>query len=125
MEWNTQVGGAGCTGLWLDAYVCVSVVGHEPTPTEPGNGIETPVPIREGMNENCKEFHFVEVGEICAGIVGRYSISLKNLVAWNPASPQSPYYRANEDVRGGEKEQKTLQESESKGDEKGNKDYKG
>jgi hypothetical protein len=43
-QWNTNVGGTACTGLWLDAYVCVSIIGHNPTPTNPGNGIATPTP---------------------------------------------------------------------------------
>lgn len=26
LEWNPDVGGAGCDGLWLDAYVCIGVI---------------------------------------------------------------------------------------------------
>lgn len=32
-SWNPNVGGKDCTGLWLDTYVCVSIVGVDPTPT--------------------------------------------------------------------------------------------
>lgn len=32
-KWNPNVGGTQCTGLWLNTYVCVSVIGVEPTPT--------------------------------------------------------------------------------------------
>jgi len=40
-EWNPAVGGRDCTGLWLDTYVCVSIIGKEPQPpttttTKPG-----------------------------------------------------------------------------------------
>lgn len=34
VQWNPKVGGKDCTGLWLDTYVCVSIVGVDPTPTK-------------------------------------------------------------------------------------------
>lgn len=47
LAWNPSAG-KDCTGLWANAYVCVSIVGHEPskttspapqpTPTKPSNG---------------------------------------------------------------------------------------
>jgi hypothetical protein len=82
--WNPAVGNT-CSGLWLDTYVCVSIIGHTPTPTSTGNGITTPTPTQTGMVGNCRRFHFVAVGEICASIVSRYGITLANFVRWNPA----------------------------------------
>ncbi|KAI4858574.1 hypothetical protein F4820DRAFT_442209 [Hypoxylon rubiginosum] len=35
VEWNPSVG-SSCTGLWLDAYVCISIIGHTPTSKSPG-----------------------------------------------------------------------------------------
>ncbi|KAF4434503.1 Autolysin [Fusarium acutatum] len=50
-KWN-----AGCGGLWANVWICVSVIGHTPSPTKPSptNGIETPSPIQGGMVENCR-----------------------------------------------------------------------
>lgn len=45
--WNPLVG-TNCAGLWADVNVCVSITGHTPTPTNPGNGISTPSPIQPG-----------------------------------------------------------------------------
>lgn len=36
-SWNPKVG-KQCSGLWADTYACVSIVGHEGTPTTPSNG---------------------------------------------------------------------------------------
>ncbi|KAK8101915.1 LysM domain-containing protein [Apiospora kogelbergensis] len=85
--WN-DVGGAGCPGLWLDVYVCVSVVGHTPSPTttKPGNGVATPTPTQSGMTPNCKTFHFVAANENCATIAARYRITTSQFVSWNPAA---------------------------------------
>ncbi|KAH7635588.1 hypothetical protein B0T09DRAFT_298276 [Sordaria sp. MPI-SDFR-AT-0083] len=66
--WNPQVGGASCSGLWANAYVCVSTIGHSPsvsttvpaaipTTTAPSNGINTPTPIQPGMVGNCDAFY--------------------------------------------------------------------
>lgn len=84
--WNPTVG-SNCSGLWAEAYVCVSTLNHEPenpTPTDPPNGIETPDPIQPGMVDNCDAFHFVEKGETCATITSQYGISQSQFVAWNP-----------------------------------------
>ncbi|KAL2138638.1 hypothetical protein VTI28DRAFT_6482 [Corynascus sepedonium] len=82
--WNPSVG-KGCTSLWLDYYICISVVGHEPTPTDPGNGIATPTPTQTGMTKNCNKFHYVETTDNCQTIVAKYKITLANFVKWNPA----------------------------------------
>ncbi|KAK8028333.1 LysM domain-containing protein [Apiospora marii] len=84
VDWNPAVGN-GCNGLWLDAYVCISIIGHTPTPVQPGNGVTTPAPIQSGMTGNCKSFHFVQSGDTCASITSRYGIPLSSFVSWNPA----------------------------------------
>ena len=82
--WNTGLG-SNCQSLWLGVYTCVSIVGHNPSPTNPGNGIETPSPIQDGMTKNCKKFHFVAQGEACAVIAAKYKISVQQFTSWNPA----------------------------------------
>ncbi|KAI1119968.1 LysM domain-containing protein [Nemania abortiva] len=90
--WNKAVG-ATCSGLWANAYACVSIVGHEPatttTTTKPttttGNGITTPTPTQSGMVSNCRKFHFVQPNQTCAVIAKLYSISEANFISWNPA----------------------------------------
>lgn len=82
--WNPYVR-SDCSLLWLDYYVCVSIVGHTPTPVNPGNGIQTPTPYQDGMTTSCKTFHFVQSGQNCDYITGRYGITRANFVKWNPA----------------------------------------
>ncbi|KAK1688370.1 hypothetical protein BDP55DRAFT_692457 [Colletotrichum godetiae] len=87
VEWNPSVG-SSCSGLWLNAYVCISIVGHTPTtptPTNPGNGVATPTPIQDGMTKSCKTFHFVVSGNTCATIASQYGISVAQFTTWNPA----------------------------------------
>jgi len=83
-QWNPTVG-AACGGLWGNAYVCISTIGHTPTPVNPGNGINTPAPIQNGMTTSCSKFHFVAAGQNCDSISRQYGISLSNFVKWNPA----------------------------------------
>lgn len=85
VAWNTGVGGEQCLGMWANVYACVSILGHTPTPTNPGNGVTTPEPIQAGMTGSCKDFHFVQQGDTCAGLAGRYGVSVEDIVAWNPA----------------------------------------
>lgn len=91
-SWNTKTG-TNCAGLWLNAYVCVSIIGVSPTsavpsttvkPT-PSNGISTPTPIQSGMVNNCDAFHLVVSGDECGLIASKYGISLTQFYAWNPA----------------------------------------
>lgn len=78
LAWNPKAGKT-CTGLWADAYACVSIIGHEPT------GIQTPSPIQTGMVKNCKKFDFVAENETCDVITKRNKISLADFIKWNPA----------------------------------------
>ncbi|KAG7287396.1 hypothetical protein NEMBOFW57_006907 [Staphylotrichum longicolle] len=82
--WNPYVK-SDCSLLWLDYYVCISIVGHTPTPVNPGNGIQTPTPHQDGMTTSCKTFHFVQSGQTCQTITQRYGITQANFVKWNPA----------------------------------------
>ncbi|RYO83707.1 hypothetical protein DL766_008640 [Monosporascus sp. MC13-8B] len=75
-----------CNGLWADAYVCVSIVGHIPTPVTTGNGIATPTPTQAGMVSNCKAFYKVVSGDICATITSKYKITSAQFIRWNPAA---------------------------------------
>ncbi|KAM5465123.1 hypothetical protein MferCBS49748_005063 [Microsporum ferrugineum] len=96
LAWNPSAG-SDCTGLWANAYACVSIVGHKPsktssttqptpTPTKPSNGIETPLPTQPQMVGNCDKFHLVQSGEGCADIVSIYGITLARFQQWNPAA---------------------------------------
>ncbi|KAI9148438.1 transporter [Paramyrothecium foliicola] len=82
--WNPGVG-SDCTGLWGNAYACVSIIGHTPSPTTPPNGIETPQPIQDGMTTNCNKFHLIKSGNSCSAIQSTDKISFTDLYKWNPA----------------------------------------
>jgi hypothetical protein len=85
--WNPAVGN-GCSGLWLNVYVCVGVIGGStpsPTPTGPGNGVVTPTPTQSGMAGNCDEFYEVKSGDGCWDIANDNGISLDDFYRWNPA----------------------------------------
>ncbi|KAF5482996.1 LysM domain-containing protein [Colletotrichum siamense] len=87
VDWNPSVG-SSCGGLWLDAYVCISIIGHTPTtptPTSPGNGVATPTPIQDGMTKSCKKFHYVVSGNTCTTIASQYGITVAQFTSWNPA----------------------------------------
>jgi LysM repeat protein len=81
LAWNPSVGST-CSGLWADAYACVSIVGHTPTTTSDN---PSPTPIQSGMVTNCKTFHLVKKNETCATITSKYKITQANFVKWNPA----------------------------------------
>jgi LysM repeat protein len=81
LAWNPSVG-TTCNGLWADAYACVSIVGHTPTPA---NSVRTPAPIQTGMATNCKTFHYVLENQTCAVIAAKYGIGEANFIKWNPA----------------------------------------
>ncbi|KAI0505413.1 LysM domain-containing protein [Xylaria bambusicola] len=89
--WNKAVGST-CSGLWANAYACVSIIGHEPATTTTkkptttaGNGITTPTPTQSGMVGNCRKFHFVQRDQTCATIAKQYGISEADFIKWNPA----------------------------------------
>ncbi|GIJ99590.1 hypothetical protein Aspvir_001724 [Aspergillus viridinutans] len=88
--WNPTVG-FDCSGLWLDYYVCIGIVGgasstaatSTPTTTT-GNGISTPTPYESGMVDDCDEFYLVVSGDSCASIASTAGISVTDFETWNP-----------------------------------------
>ncbi|OAQ72016.1 LysM domain-containing protein [Pochonia chlamydosporia 170] len=86
--WNPKVGN-DCTGLWANTYACVSIIGHVPTPTNPGNGIQTPVPTQPGMTSNCDKFQLIKTGDTCVDIATRNGISVQDFLQWNPQAGSS------------------------------------
>lgn len=82
VEWNPSVGKT-CQSLWLDYHVCVSIVGHEPTPTRPTNGVPTPTAVQPEMAAMCSKFHFVLEGESCSQVAQKNGISTVDLKLWN------------------------------------------
>jgi hypothetical protein len=73
-----------CTGLWLDAYVCVERISSTPdtptttmvTTTKSGNDITTPTPIQDGMISNYNKFEFVSTTTTCQSILNKYRLTL-------------------------------------------------
>jgi hypothetical protein len=87
LTWNPSAGST-CGGLWAEAYACVSIIGHEPSPTPttttpPPGGVQTPTPTQPGMIAGCKKFDFVNKGDTCDVITKRNNITLANFVKWN------------------------------------------
>jgi hypothetical protein len=89
VSWNPSAS-LKCTGLWADAYACVSIIGHEPSPslttTKPGNVIATPTPILSGMVANCDSFYEVRVGVTCDKISELASVASASIILWNPSA---------------------------------------
>jgi len=104
VAWNKEIGGAQCNGLWVDLYVCISILGHTPnksttttttskkstttstrttTTSTKTTAIVTPTPVQTGMAKNCKKFHLVASGQTCDAIIEQYSITLANFISWN------------------------------------------
>ncbi|OHW95300.1 LysM domain-containing protein [Colletotrichum incanum] len=83
-SWNPSVG-ATCTGLWANAYACVSIVGHTPSPTTTGNGIATPTPTQATIVNNCDAFYFVVAGDTCEAISAKHGITVAQFQSWNPS----------------------------------------
>jgi LysM repeat protein len=52
--------------------------------TNPFNGVNTPIPIQNGMVGNCDAFYNVKSGDVCSNIAASYGISLSQFYAWNP-----------------------------------------
>ncbi|KAH7376631.1 hypothetical protein B0T11DRAFT_346723 [Plectosphaerella cucumerina] len=82
--WNPSVG-ANCGGLWGQAYACVSIIGFTPTPTQPGNGVQTPQPTQQRMVTNCNKFDWVNDRETCDIVARRNGITVQQLQTWNPS----------------------------------------
>ncbi|GKT97704.1 lysM domain-containing protein [Colletotrichum tofieldiae] len=83
--WNPSVG-VTCTGLWANAYACVSIVGHTPSPTTTSNGIATPTPTQATIVSNCDTFYFVVAGDTCEAIASKQGITVAQFLSWNPSA---------------------------------------
>ncbi|EEU33361.1 uncharacterized protein NECHADRAFT_56796 [Fusarium vanettenii 77-13-4] len=87
IKWNPGVG-SDCTGIWANVYICVGVVGGNPstptTTTSIGNGVTTPSPIQPGMVENCNKFYKVQKDELCNTVASKLGISESDIKKWNP-----------------------------------------
>lgn len=90
-QWNPLIG-EKCTGLWADAYACVSIIGHKPSPTKPTTttpatttGIQTPSPIQDKMTKDCNKFHLVKSTTTCLSIEAYYNLPLATFYKWNPS----------------------------------------
>jgi LysM repeat protein len=91
--WNPNLG-SDCSGLWSEYYICVSIVGVNPTSTTKtttktttstkGNGVSTPTSIQAGMTSSCNKFHKVVSGDQCGTIASNAGITLANFLKWNP-----------------------------------------
>lgn len=102
-KWNPAVG-SSCSALWLETYVCVSIVGVDPVPsttmrtsavpttTKPRNGVATPTPIQEGMTDNGKSFRFIKGGDSCESIAKWVMISFDDFYRWNTGVGSSCQY---------------------------------
>ena len=49
------------------------------------NGVVTPLPVQEGLTDQCKTFHLVGEDESCQDILDKYDVRLSDFVRWNPA----------------------------------------
>ncbi|GKU05910.1 unnamed protein product [Fusarium langsethiae] len=81
-KWNPSVG-ENCQSLLAGYYVCVSVPGWTPTPTTGNNGIETPLPIQEGMTKSCNKFHLISKTTTCSSIESYYKLDMADFKRWN------------------------------------------
>ncbi|KAI0190612.1 hypothetical protein F4808DRAFT_401018 [Astrocystis sublimbata] len=90
-SWNPAVK-KDCSDLEINVYVCISVSSKtstrttttkKPSPTK--TKIVTPTPTQSGMVSGCTSFHKVLQGNSCPDIAKKYSITLANFYAWNPA----------------------------------------
>ncbi|KAE8324059.1 hypothetical protein BDV39DRAFT_217404 [Aspergillus sergii] len=90
--WNPLVN-SDCSGLWLNYYDCVGIIGRatsttasiSSTTTSSGNGVTTPTPYETGMVDDCTEFHMVVNSDGCTSIADAADITITELEAWNLA----------------------------------------
>ncbi|KAJ3956421.1 hypothetical protein N0V92_007036 [Colletotrichum tropicale] len=58
--------------------------GDDPTPTDSGNGIETPVPYQSGMVSDCDKFYLIPQESGCQAAADKNGITLADFTKWNP-----------------------------------------
>jgi LysM repeat protein len=81
-DWNTEIGGTACTGIWAGYYLCTGVIGGTPTDPMPTPD-PTPKPIQDGMVDNCNRWHLVDTGDECGTIASEAGITVAQLTTWN------------------------------------------
>jgi hypothetical protein len=92
ISYNPSVGDT-CAGMWAEVYVCVSVVGSEPSSTKTqsptttgnGNGVSTPSPTQPEMITDCNKFYFVKSKDTCASIAKANNLSQTQFFNWQPS----------------------------------------
>jgi hypothetical protein len=92
VSYNPSVGDT-CAGMWAEVYVCVSVVGSEPSSTKTqsptttgnGNGVSTPSPTQPEMITDCNKFYFVKSKDTCASIAKANNLSQTQFFNWQPS----------------------------------------
>lgn len=81
--------GSDCTGLWAEAYVCVSAIGHTAPPvttTAKPTVTNWPTPVQTPIASNCNKFHKVASSSTtCQGIADYNGIKLAEFKTWNPS----------------------------------------
>ncbi|KAG7149156.1 LysM domain-containing protein like [Verticillium longisporum] len=86
LEWNPAAL-SSCKDLKTNA--CVSVIGWSPSPTNPNNGIQTPLPAQPDVVSNCNQFHLVVPGDRCSTISAKFGIPVDAFLKWNPGALSS------------------------------------
>lgn len=92
LSYNPSVGET-CSAMWANVYVCVSIIGSEPSPTTSiqkptstiTNGVSTPTPAQPGMISDCNKFYFVKSGDTCASIALANNLSQTQFNNYNPS----------------------------------------
>ncbi|SPJ78829.1 uncharacterized protein FTOL_07220 [Fusarium torulosum] len=93
LKWNPSVE-AGYTGLWANAYACVSVIGHTPSPSTKATttkdtttkaAASSTIPVQAGNDKNCNKFHQVKSTTTCTSIDKYYSLPFATFFKWNPS----------------------------------------
>ncbi|KAJ5399171.1 hypothetical protein N7465_009660 [Penicillium sp. CMV-2018d] len=93
-EWNPSIG-PDCTNLWMNTPYCVmgqgwSTVSYNMSTTSasisttPSTG-GAPAPTQSGIVANCEEWYVAQKDDSCAAIASKYSITVAQFNAWNPA----------------------------------------
>ncbi|KAI3336889.1 carbohydrate-binding module family 50 protein [Xylariaceae sp. AK1471] len=95
--YNPSLSAESCPLIVGDSYCVeenfrVSPPATSTTTSPTGNGVSTPSPVQSGIVSNCDSFYYVESGDTCDAIAEKYSITLTQFYAWNPAVGSSCAY---------------------------------
>ncbi|KPM43213.1 hypothetical protein AK830_g3333 [Neonectria ditissima] len=93
VAWNPAVKD-DCGGIKAETSYCVEVDGGVTVPssaTKPATKTATttsssgPSPTQDDTIQNCNQWHLVVKGDTCDTITKKYSLTTKELIAWNPS----------------------------------------